>query len=174
MDTSKYNIDVDGLFQQLVPPFWLTTPETGNPKEIWVSYLHVISSAFDQIKTLLYSKAENLRDFLTPTGQHLSLEYFLNDLYDNIHRRINLTENDLPMVDQIWYKYGELDLENKVWYKYGESDPAPKTFYKTVENMAKYHFTVHIPAVLSLNQDTVRGLINPYVANGYNFNIVTF
>lgn len=174
MDTSRYNIDENELLQQLVPPFWITTPETGAKKTVWEAYLKVMSSAFKNVFALIYAKATEVNEFLIPTGQHLSLEYYLNDLYDNIQRRIYITENDIPQVDQIWYKYTETDAENKVWYEQGESDPAPKTFYTTVENKNRNHFTIYIPSSITYVENVLRGQINPYVVNGYNFNIVTF
>lgn len=174
MDCTKYNINVETLFLSLVPPSWLTDYETDLEKEIWVAYLRSVASGLDNYQTVLYSKCLELKTFLTPTGQHLSLVEYLNDLYDAILRRITITENDIPAVAEIWYLQGETDPQPKSWYEQGEVDPVPKTWYLRIETDVKQHFTINIPVSITYVEEVLRGQVNPYVVNGYNYNIVTF
>lgn len=165
---------MEDLFLSLVPWFWKTTPETELPKTVWVEYLKSIASGFDDLQVELYTTCNDLNDYLLPTGQHLSLEWRLNDLYDPVLRRIYITENDIPAVWQTWYLQGEDDPINKVWYLQGEFNPVPEIWYLQSETVNKNHFTINIPTSITFIEAVLRGQVDPYVVNGYNYNIVTF
>ena len=174
MDCDKYNIDVEVLFLTLVPPFWVITPETGVKKDIWEAYLKVIGGSFEDFQSLMLAECQKLKAFLMPTGQHLSLEEHLNDLYDHILRRIFITENDIPATENVWMLYGEYNPQSEVWYLQSEVDPAPKAWYLESETGNKNHFTINIPVLISFVEEVLRGYVDPYVVNGYNYNIITF
>ena len=109
-----------------------------------------------------------------PTGQHLSLEEYLNDLYDATLRRIYITENDLPAAGETWYLQPETDPQPKTWYLQGEGDPVPKTWWLQSEVVQQNHFTINIPVAISYVEEVLRGQVDPYVVNAYNYDIQTF
>lgn len=175
IDCSKYNNDVRNMFLKLVPYFWKVTQETGLDKEVWVEYLNVIAGSLENIQTSVFNDCVDLKNFLDVTGQHLSLEEYLNDTYDSSLRRIYIQENDIIVsIKETWYLDGETDPEDKVWYLDGEIDPAPKTWFLDSDGISIYNFTVFIPLSIASDEEAIRLDVNNYKLATKQFDIQTF
>ena len=172
----KYDIDTEAIFLALAPYFWITTPETDVEKEVWVKYMSLVSTAFANFQDELLAECYAKYDLLLPTGQHLSLENYLNSRYDDTLRRIFITENNVSQVNYIWYLTGEAEIDNKVWYKTGETDPADKNWFLTSDLYNNPEFTVNIPTALAsaIDETELRAWMSNYVVNGFTFNIIYF
>lgn len=172
IDVTKYNNDVERIFLRLVPYFYKIKPESNAEREKFVAYMKVIVSCLKNVQEAVLNKAIELKALLDVTGQHLSLQEHLNDIYDPELRRILLVENDiLGVVGENWYLYGESDPENKVWYLYGESDPVPKTWITQPEFSDQYNFTVQIPSAITFNTLEMEARLNKYVLATKIYNI---
>lgn len=174
MNCSKYNVDVRDIYLKLVPYFWRIMPETSVERTKWINYLEVVAGSLENAQGEIFDLCVALKDFLDVTGQHLSLENYLNNLYDNISRRIFITENEGAGAES-WYLEGEADPDNKVWYLEGETDPIPKTWYlqSEIANLT-FNFTINIPAVVVFDETILRDLLDNYVQAVSTYNIVTF
>jgi hypothetical protein len=175
IDCSKYNNDVRSMFLKLVPYFWKITQETGLDKEVWVEYLNVISGSLEYVQDAIFNDCTELKSFLDVTGQHLSLEEYLNNTYDSSLRRIYIQENQVvASIKETWYLDGELDPEEKFWYLDGELDPVPKTWFLDSDSISIYDFTIYIPLSIASDEEAIRLNINNYVLATKQFNIQTF
>jgi len=174
MNCSKYNIDVEDIYLKLVPYFWKVVPETGAERTKWIAYLEVLAESLENTQSSLFDLCVALKDFLDVTGQHLSLENYLNNVYDNLLRRIYITENDAGAPES-WFLEGETDPNNKVWYLQGESDPTQKNWFLQSEIIGQtFNFTIHIPVLVVFDETLLRGLLDNYVIAGKTYTILTF
>ncbi len=174
MNCFPFNINTEVVFLRLVPHFWLFTPESDDPKEIFVEYLKNIASSFYTYQQNLNNLCVEKKEFLNVSGQHLSLENKLNNDFDDTLRRIYITEGNIGTANKIWYLLTETDPEYKVWYTFGEINPANETWFKEGEASNLSHFTVHIPIALTGYETEVISMLSNYVINAYNYNIVYF
>lgn len=174
IDCNKHNIDVRDIYLKLVPYFWLVMPETEVERTKWKNYLEVIAGSLENTQSNLFALCQALKAFLDVTGQHLSLENYLNNTYDNTLRRIFITENN-GAGSEDWFLQSETDPENKIWYLQGESDPTPKNWYLQSEiAIISFSFTIHIPVDITFDEDTLRQILSNYVSALRTYNIVTF
>lgn len=161
-----YTIDFEIVAERLTPWFWR--------KPIWLSYLNAALAPLQTDNTEAAAFITDVWTKLSYTGQHLALEEFLNDTYDDTLRRIFITENDLTTPRLDLYKDGETIPAPISLYKDGEPIPAPISLYKDGEGLGGDNFTINIPAAITFDEDTLRSLVDFYVIAGKNYNIVTF
>lgn len=166
----KYKISTYKLFLNIVPRFWIYN-EDNSLKTVWVSYLRLIAGMLNYAAGIIGSNAEFLYNFLLPTGQHLSLENYLNNRFDNDSRRIEIIEND-SWNNYVWYKDGEEDPQSKIWYTDADTNLlVTNRFYTDADtNVINTEFTVRLPSELSYLQGQMTDFINRYVVNGYTYN----
>jgi len=161
-----YQIDFSKVSERLTPFFWR--------KPIYLSYLKAALAPLQTDNGEFFSFVSATWTKLQYTGQHLALEEYLNDNYDDTLRRIFITENDLTFDRLDLYKQGETDPTPLSLYKQGEISPAPISLYKSSEGLGGDNFTVNIPVSITFNEDILRSQLDFYVIAGKNYNIVTF
>jgi len=171
----KYAIDTEIILVRLAPYFWIITPETKQKKTVWVAFLKLVSFVFRKMQIDLLENCQQLHEFLEPTGQHLSLEKFLNDRHDNALRRIYITEYNRSIINYIWYLQSD-NKDNKVWYLQSETDTLPKIWNLQSELNNIINFAVNIPNALSgtIDESELLAWINNYIVNGYKIEIIYF
>lgn len=174
MNCLVFDINTEVIFLKLVPRFWLVTPETGDPKTVFIEYLRTIASGLSYYAGEMLVNCETLEEFLYNSGQHLALEDKLNRNFDPTLERIYITENNVSINNYVWYLQGETDPINKVWYLQGELNPALEIWYLQGEIISLFNFSVNVPAALSSFEDQIVSMLNNYVVNAYKFNIIYF
>jgi hypothetical protein len=174
-DCLKYNFDPKEVFLDLFPDFWKFTPETDLEKEVFVEWLELIGSAFDNYQDQILALCNEKKTLLFYTYQHLSLVKLLNDNFDPILKRIFITENNIAIGFDVWFLVGETDPNPKTWYQVGETDPFPKTFY-SIQDADEYNFTIEIPTALASStlEEEISVLIDNYVPNGFTYDFNYF
>lgn len=161
-----YTINFAVVSERLAPWFWR--------KPIFLAYIKAALAPLQENNTEFAAIVGALWAKLSYTGQHLVLEEYLNDTYDDSLRRIFIDENDLVSTSIDIYKQGENDPSPTSIYKQPETNPAPFSMYKQGEGQGGDNFTINIPAAISFNEATLRGNVDFYVIAGKNYNIVTF
>ena len=173
MDCSKFNIDPNALFSQIVPYFYNEIPETGIEREKFVAYMEGISSALANSFTNMLAECQSLKSFLSYTGFHMSLEYLLNVTYDPSLSRIRIIENNsVGFVGETWYINGETDQENKVWYSNEETISDNQVWYSQSDDISEFSFTIEIPSDVSFTETNLRALLANYVEASRTYNII--
>ena len=162
------------LGTNLVPWFWRKTKSGGeNPLIALVrSVLKPLQTLGDSLDTF----QNDITTQLSYTGQHLALEAYLNDNYDNDLRRIFITENNVSVqvLSIDLYLDGETDPSPLSIYLDGESSPQNFSLYLDEEQLNLFTFTVNIPNDIVYDENFVRGQLSRYVIAGSNYEIVTF
>jgi hypothetical protein len=158
----------------LIPWFWRKTKTGGeNPLVALVrSVLKPLQTLVDSLDTF----QQTITTRLSYTGQHLSLEAYLNDNYDNDLRRIFITENNIPVqiLDIDLYLSGEVDPSEISIYLSGESALQDFSLYLSGELPEIFPFTINIPSAIIFDESVVRGQLSRYIISGSNYNILTF
>lgn len=169
--SSIYTINFSKLAQRIVPWFWR--------KDILCSYLTVALSPLQTDNSEAMEYITDTWNKLSYTGQHLALEEFLNDNYDNADRRIYISENNIYATSIDMYKDGETDPSPIDFYKDGETIESSISLYLDSEIVdesggGSYNFIVHIPSDVSYDENVLRKQLDYYVLADKNYNIVTF
>ena len=172
---SIFKIEWDNVVENLMPSFWRKTKTNIEAK--LVAYLRSVIAPVQDISDNLYNLQTSTMSFLDYNGQHLALENYLNDLYDNTQRRIYITENnkinELTVIDL--YKQNENDPTPISIYKQGESPLVPFALYLQTETLGvTYNFTINIPASVTFDSTTLTRLVKNYSEAAKTFNIITF
>lgn len=168
-----FNINWSNVVENLTPHFWRTTNEDLEAKII--PYLRSMISPVQDISDDLLALQNETVDFLKYTGQHLALEYYLNDTYDVTLRRIYITENDIASIDAVnLYQSGETNPTPLVFYLSGEVNPVPIAFYQSNEGITADNFTVNIPSTIVYDTTVLDAQLRNYVEASKNWDVVTF
>lgn len=102
-------------------------------------------------------------------GQVIKLERVLNDMFDNVQRRIYITDGATyqPPIFFEEYKnksvifFEELNVENPIFYD-----------LSILDNIITFNFFVHVPSDVWLDKTRVRALVNKYKVFGRTFDIL--
>jgi len=161
-----YSIDFSVVSERLTPHFWRTP--------IWLSYLKAALAPLQSDNGEMVTFVNAVWVKLSYTGQHLALEEFLNDTYDDISRGIFITENGLVFNFVDLYEDGETDPSPLSLYEDGEVIPAPISLYEDGEGIGGDSFTINIPIAVSFDETLLRNQVDFYLVAGKTYNIVTF
>jgi hypothetical protein len=172
---SIFNINWFNVVENLTPSFWRET-KTGLEAKI-IPYLRSVVAPIQELSDDLNLFQTQTMTFLDYTGQHLALENYLNDNYDNTQRRIFINENNIvtgaTLIDL--YLQGETDPSPQDIYLQGEPSGTPFSLYLQGEVIgAIYNFTINIPVTISFDSTVVTRQVKNYSEAAKTFNIVTF
>lgn len=171
--TNIFNIDWGNVTENLTPWFWRKDNNDNESKLI--AYLRSMIAPIQTISNTLLAFQQETIDFLKYTGQHTSLEEYLNDTYDTTLRRIYITENDIAAIDAVnMYLSGETNPSPLSFYLSGEVVPVPIAFYLSGEGLVDNNFTVNIPVAVVFDTTVITAQLRNYVEASKNFNFVTF
>jgi len=174
MNYQKYNISIENIYTRLMPYFYLRD-ESNVARIKFVELLKLIASSLQVTQQGIFYKCQSVSTFLSYTGNHMSLEAYLNDTYDATLRRITITENNVSQATaEVWYRASETDTEVKVWYTAAESDPDTKIWFKAEESGGGFNFTINMPLSVVFTEDVLRAQLKNYVLAGkrYDINII--
>lgn len=137
------------MYAQLLSPFTMINDE-------WVTYRN---------KSTTRAKVN---------GESISLEWYLNYLFDTDLQRIYIDTNDLDGV-----QFGISATEPDDYQELGiqATEPAAKVafpFYGESSDIGRYSFGVFIPAALSSSEDDIKDVVNNYRIAGKTFTIIQF
>ena len=149
----NYSFDKSKFIQQLLPTFLRTTL-----RETWLGVL--LKPLFD-IHSDFLTKVDEIRDEIALNGQKLTLEWYLNNLFDNTNRQIYITyadeENPSPAVYLISENQDGLDT-----YLISETPQGDGTvnLYLISETEGDADFIVHYPDNIGVDLDALNRAIN--------------
>lgn len=172
---SIFNINWFNVVENLTPSFWRET-KTGLEAKI-VPYLRSVVAPVQELSDDLNLFQIATVNFLNYMGQHMALENFLNDTYDNTQRRIFITENNIINGIQIidLYLQSETDPTPTSIFLQGESGTIPFSLYLEGEVIGStFNFTINIPVTITFDTTTVTRQVKNYSEASKTFNIVTF
>lgn len=166
--------------RQLLPFFFQTTLLENTAKPRFVSFAEVLFNALQNSNVALVAFCEFIRDRLLFNGQVLSLETFLNNIFDNDLRRINIecfNNNFSPGI--ILFLNGEFNPEPIILFSNGEVIDSPITLFTNDElfnpgSLFGIDFNLNVPADVPDSDDIIRAFANIYVIAPQNFDIVRF
>lgn len=174
MDTTKYDISTVVLYKRLLPWFYKKVAETNLLKPKANALFEVIGGSLTTPKDAMYTLMQQIKSLLSYTGQTMSLQYGLNEVFDNTLNGITITDNNvLPIATYNFYKETEIDPLPKNIYKQGETDLVPKTLYKESEiGASNYHFTINVPNWVTATDTQILAFVRIYAIAMKNYNIV--
>lgn len=168
-----YNITWANVGRNLL--FWRWRRDKDGNKSKLMAYIESVMSSVQVLSSKLDTLDDETNDFLQYTGQHKVLEELLNNKYDEVQRRIYITENDIAGIDPVvMYLSGEAAAQPVVMYLSGEAAPVPVAMYLSTESLINNNFTINIPLAVIYTEATLRSQLDNYVLAGKNYNIVTF
>lgn len=168
-----YNIDWQNVGRNLT--FWRWRKTTDDQDAKLSANVRSVMASFQVLGDKLNTLDDETVDFLQYTGQHKVLEEFLNDKYDEVQRRIYITENDIEQLDPIKIGLsGETVPQDIEIGLSGESVLVPIKIGLSGEILLDNNFTIHIPISVIYDDPTIRSQLSNYVLAGKQYNIVTF
>ena len=175
MNCERWNINLSRLPALISSWFSWYDMDTLIIRKKWTDYVISLFTSFGSFRDYGYAKCQADKYFLSFTGKHLSLTNAINDKYDNILRRIYITEfNNVGLVTNNWYIDPQKDVENKTWYLDASNDVEDKVWFLNPTGTEEINFTVFIPVTLVLDQNELMQFVNSYIIAGKIFNIDTF
>lgn len=162
-----FDIDYSVLRVQLLPVRLRTTLI-----KAWVKCLvRPVETLYDKF---MVSRAADLYR-LSHNGQVCYLEAALNDMFDDLERRIFITDG--PYIDPLYiYQVPEekpliIGIDDEI----GSESYAPRWLFTTPETTEyTWAFFVNVPDGLSFDPDKMRALIDRDKLVGKTYNIITF
>ena len=164
------------LVQRLLP--WLDN------RPFWVSWLAALCAPVVYLYGLLQAQYTFIFNIITYNGQVIVLSKLLNDTFDNIERRIYITN------DGLFYKTVPIftDTEGQPYPSlYSDAEMVPATdntgasvneliLYTTPDLALQYDFTVWIPAATLSGAQLVQlnAIVNYYKIAGKRYTLKTF
>jgi len=161
----NFNINWEDVIKVLVPPVYRT-----------IIHQDWLKAIFKPISTLYASFLIYRQDtmyFTSITFQKVAIEKMLNDLYDNVHRRIYL--EDASKITTLYISNKRLGYPPV--YIYSKAVPStPVYVYTKATYAAEYDFIIYIPAMIySLtNINQLKSYVDQYKFAGKRYQILTF
>ena len=168
-----FNITWSNVTENLTPWFYRRTNDDNESKLL--PYLRSMISPIQTITSELNILRSETLTFLNYTGQHKSIEEFLNDNYDLVLRRIYITENNIASIDAInLYISGEPNTTPISMYLSGEVVTVPITFYLSGEGLTSANFTIHMPSSISYDSILLDSRLRDFISASKQYNIIIF
>jgi len=168
-----FNIQWRNISDNLIPWFWRNVKlfRSGAVNELWLlEYVFCVLSAFQSLTNRLYEFAFDIDRRLLYTGQVTPFEMCLNDYFDNLQRRITISDAYETFT---LYLESEPDPNPLTIYLEGEPNPDPLTIFLLAEKYGEFDFYVNIPSGMTYNYNRMVQIINRYRIAGMRFDIVT-
>ncbi|MEJ1242104.1 hypothetical protein WBG78_28410 [Chryseolinea sp. T2] len=158
-----YRYDLKKLVRRLMPVRW-RNPRNLNWYECLLSGMNYSMDRFEAYK-------EDALRRLSYNGQTCYLEKFLNDVYDNTQRRIQIKHDESSGV--FWYNEDEGQAPI---YIYNESESGTTYLYNEGEDFGALpdgiDFRIVAPASLSSKESQMRADVKKYALAGKTFDFV--
>lgn len=160
-----FAVDFYTLIVRLLPPF-LRRP-------VMIAWLyrliHPVISLYGQF--LGFRQQQLMRT--SCTGQVISLEWLLNELFDPTGRGIYILTNGLSTTDNFIYSETDSAASNDL---YSESDAGmpPLYLYAEIDYFSLIHFTVFVPVALVFDPVQLRAVVDYYRLAGKRFDVQTY
>lgn len=163
-------MDFNQIAEDATPTFWRVDKLTAYLKSIMAGL-----STFDTILTPFWAEVDEVIKY---NGQHLVLEEYLNNTYDNTLRRIYIDENDVVRVFGVDLPLnGEFASDPIDLGINGESN-SPEVdlgINSDATSTGAFNFTVQIPAALTgLDEDLLRRRLDRWVEASKRYDINYF
>jgi hypothetical protein len=160
-----YNINFNKLVAFNVPEFlWRITDLK------WMALLvSQVKSLYDEFiawkDEVFYNAAHS--------GQVISLEHILNDIFDPSYRRIYI-DDGLRGTQNYIFNTSENQDEPYIFNASETANPQLYLFNNQEDTSANYDFKVMVPLTLVINQNRMKGLVNVYKEGSKTYKILTF
>lgn len=160
---SKYDVNFKRLALLLLPTFWR------KPLIAAVTYAAVLPLNYLHTRFVLFQRSTDYR--ITHNGQVCRLRAVLNDQFDPVERRIDITE-DVESIGPLILR--ERSEERAVLVSMRESGDGIIVSRRGFEGANAYDFWVNIPLSLSDKVDTVRlrAIVDQYKLASKRFSIL--
>lgn len=140
-----------------------------------LSWIRAVLAPLQILNGDLVTLVADIRYRMNLTGQVIYLEHYLNDLFDNVERRIYI-EDDTPTLPVHLFNKADGLSGTIVIYNKVEGEPGPY-LYNRADFNAQFDFVVKVPAAIPLTpifQSQVRAAVNQYRQAGKRFTIENF
>ena len=108
------------------------------------------------------------------TGQVIYLEHYLNDLFNNVERRIIIKDGTLDFPPYIYNK-SENEADLFIYNKSENEDPF--YLYNINDYGGEYEFIVCVPAVITLTEELtnrIKSAVNQYKQAGVRYTVESY
>lgn len=134
----------------------------------FVNFLYSLTNGLEYCNT-------NTLEFLKYTSQTIYIEKYLNDLYDNILRRISI-ENNIKLQTYL-FRRSELSTQNTYLFRRSEISSNPNfqpTFIKqrSESTSSDYNYFVYVPSALIAQGSAINQTLNLLNPADKTFNII--
>lgn len=147
----------------------LLKPKYRKPKiQAW---LRLFTNQLQGLQTTVNDYMTAQRRAVAATGQVISLEDYLNELFDSSLRRIYISDAAL-IVDEFITMQQEL-LDTPVTFMESESDPT-WVLYTEAESIAASDFIVNVPNTLLAVTNEIAHIIDTYKLAGKKYTIIGY
>lgn len=155
----QYAIDKVTYVRRLITP-----DQRGNKHRRW---LVALTAGVWYVKDLLVTFVADSRTTLKVSGQTASLEWHLNNLFDNTERRITIRNNDTDD-DPHWF---QSEAQPNPFYSFQSESPTPAYNEFQGESILAFgaDFEVRGPSSLSGSDDQIIAIVNQFRMGGTSF-----
>jgi len=190
----NWHIDMYAFCKNLIPHFlqkvgqvlnWVTgsnliwiTPDgqswgTGTPSR-HLDWIKSLLAPLQSLHERFFSKSQETLYIMSITGQVIYLERYLNDLFDNVERRIYIDDGTIILPP---YLYNIVDNE-VIWYLYNDADDeTPFYIYNQIEYSVQGEFVIHVPSAIPLTSlliSQISAAVDRFKQAGVRYKIVPF
>lgn len=163
-----YSVDYARLIKILMPPVKRLLT--------WLSdYLNAMLSVWSKVNTDFTDQIDKHNYTLRFTGQVVSIEHLLNDLFDNTLRRIYIEDGERFSLN---YVFLNTEQRERFFYLYQKSESIPPTGYFRLksEHSGSSDFVVFIPSAIlsSVDNDIIKSYIDIYRQAGKRYHLQSF
>lgn len=160
MALKSYNFDFKKLITWMLPSFYR--------KPVWVAWPHALLAKIRAIHIEFVAFIATKKDEIKWNGQTIVLEQLLILKYGSGIYITSEVNDVFP-----FYVYDVNNVLNP--FVYGvNNENNPMVNSVNSYNLDGVNFIVHVPAIITFNQDEMTALINKYRLFGTTFSIVTF
>ena len=118
--------------------------------------LYAIIKGLQDLNDTFYQKTQDIYYYLKFNAQVIYLEKYLNDQYDPVFQRINISQGDYVTLN---YLFNDVEAETPVYFS-NKSEAATSIYYfNNVPVTGSYDFLVNVPYTLSSFADKIRASV---------------
>lgn len=156
----KFNVVFRYIVSELTPGFLR--------KSAFVNFLYSLIKGLQDTNDAFYQKTEDIFYYLKFNAQVIYLEKYLNDQYDPVQRRINISQLDYVATN---YLFNDAEAEAPFYLDNASEVSVPIYFFNNTPSSGSYNFLVNVPNTLSSFSNKITASVNLFNLADKTFNI---